>query len=98
LDFWPNYGRYLVILYTNMFGQHFTQRAIDICPELTVLSEVLSIIKEMSEVCDFAAAGGGFDMEPRKLKDHKHMEPICKLIRKCASYNKRIMDTIERAG
>jgi hypothetical protein len=98
LDFWPHYGEYLVILYTNIFGQHFTQRAIDICPELTVLSEVLSIIKEMSKVCDFTAAGGGFDMEPRKLKDHKHMEPICKLIRKCASYNQRIVDTIERAG
>jgi hypothetical protein len=98
LDFWPHYGSYLVILYTNMYGQHFTQRAMELCPEITVLPEVLSIIKEMTEVCDFTAAGGGFDMEPRKLKDRKHMEPICKLIRKRASYNQRIVETIERAG
>jgi hypothetical protein len=97
LDFWPHYGGYLVILYTNLYGQHFTQRALELCPELTFLPEVRSIFLEMTKTCDFTAAGGGFDMEPRKLKDHQYMEPICKLIRKCASYNQRIVETIERA-
>lgn len=97
LDFWPHYGGYLVILATNVFGQHFTQRAMEACSDLTALSEIPPIIREMSEVCDFSTVGGGFDMEPQRLQDRKHMEPICKLIRKCAAYNERIIDTIEHA-
>jgi hypothetical protein len=40
LDFWHHYGGYLVTLYTNMYGQHFTQRAIEACPNHAGLSEV----------------------------------------------------------
>jgi hypothetical protein len=98
LDFWQHYGGYLAVLYTNMYGQHFTRRAIEACPDWTALSEIPPIVKEMSMVCAFPPVGGGFDMEPRRLKDRKYMEPICKVIRRCADYTKKVIETIQRRG
>lgn len=95
LDFWQHYGGYLVILLTNMYGQHFTQRAIEACSDLTGLSQVPSIIQEMTQVCDFSSVGGGLDMDPGKLRDRKHMKPICEVIRRCAAYNERIIAAME---
>jgi hypothetical protein len=95
LGFWQHYGGYLVTLYTNLYGQHFTQRAIEACPDHPGLSRVPALIKEMIQVCDFAAVGGNFDMDPQKLRDRKHMAPICTVIRKCAEYNEKIIAAME---
>ena len=97
LDYWPHYGGYLVLYYTNVFGQHFTQRALEACPDLAPVSEIRCIVEEMAKTCDFAAAGGGFDMKAERLKDRKHMEPICRLIRQAAAFNDRVIDTILRS-
>jgi hypothetical protein len=95
LGFWQHYGGYLVTLYTNMYGQHFTQRAIEACPDHPGLSRVPALIEEMIQVCDFAAVGGNFDVDPQKLRDRRHMAPICAVIRKCAEYNEKIIAAME---
>jgi hypothetical protein len=89
VDIWRYHGEYLCIIASNVCCPHFLNRAKQICPDIKELAAIDVIMKKMRiDIHTFMGLEGGFGMEKHKLKDRESMRPVCKMIRKFASYYK----------
>ena len=92
LDCWPHYGAYLCIIASNVSCPHFLNRAKELCPDIKELPTINTIMEKMhTQMSEFCSLEGGFGMEERKLKDRELLRPVCKMIRKYATYYNELL-------
>lgn len=94
LDIWRDYGEYLCIIATNVFCPNFLNRAKELCPDIKELPAINAIMEKMhAHIDEFIGLEGGFGMDVRKLKDLELMRPVCKMIRRYATYYNELLAT-----
>ena len=97
LDLWVHYAQYLVIMSTNIVGQHFMNRARDLCPELhPLLDDIKTIVEQMyHDMGKLNDVGGGFDLNVFNLRDRKRMSPVCRILRHLGYLNAQMVQIIQ---
>lgn len=97
MDLWTHYAQYLVIMSTNIVGQHFMNRARNLCPELLpLLDNIKAIVDEMyQDMGKLNDVGGGFDLNVYDLRNRQLMAPVCQVLRHMASLTSQLVQTIQ---
>ncbi|WDV47410.1 MerR family transcriptional regulator [Clostridiaceae bacterium M8S5] len=81
LDQWRQHGTYLCICATNAYKQDFLKRAIEYCPDLNFIGNILEVYTKMQGITEeLMKLEDGFGIDPIKFKNKLIMQPISKEI------------------
>ncbi|MEW6752594.1 MAG: hypothetical protein AB1505_16655 [Candidatus Latescibacterota bacterium] len=100
LDLWRLHTTYVCIVATNGSELHFLERAVQLCPDLPFLPEVVKEYAEMGRLWheEMDATGGSFNITPQTLRNQEAKRPIAAFIRRYADGCDRILEIYRASG
>jgi hypothetical protein len=93
LDLWKLHTTYVCIVSTNGSEPHFLRRAVELCPDLRFLSDVLKEYTEMGRLWskEMDATGGSFNITKQTIRSKDAKRPIAEFIGRYAACSDRIL-------